>query len=273
MENDFGSNKTRENVPRPIDEVFNEPRQILLPPVISWKDGSSIVFTSIGSRNSVPLYTAKLYFCDNDGVTKERNLTTITGSEPCYFTGSKDFYSDDSELNCYLEGYYVIGIAPDKLINDQKCLLDLSHELGHVIVFKENADIKLVEAGVNKDSEMLPQYVGILNYFRDLLKAMNFNKFSRRPEITREKIDAIMQVNQKIRNSMELFYERYAWAAALRLLRKESIPIGDSDASSILEFVRARLDTYSVGSKDSRFTYGVRSPQNMIKNLNPLIHI
>jgi hypothetical protein len=77
MENDFGSNKTRENVPRPIDEVFNEPRQILLPPVISWKDGSSIVFTSIGSRNSVPLYTAKLYFCDSDGVTKERNLTTI----------------------------------------------------------------------------------------------------------------------------------------------------------------------------------------------------
>lgn len=245
-------------------------KDIPLPSQIAWKD-SRLVFEKVdqtytfkryGWPVTVPLYQGHFEFKDKRGKPKLVNLTQTTRTRPCYFTGSSTgFYAHDPRMNGNGDNFYVIGVQPYELEDDQKHIAGVDHELGHAILMDEEADTKLFQAGVALKAKYLPEYAGIIRYANVLAAAIpeNWRKQIKPESVGREMLGEARKGSRDVDVGVRLFHERYAWAAGINLSKRRQSPTGFERPSSVVDYAKFCLESYVRYYHDQRFVKGVKS--------------
>ena len=252
----------------PIMEIApDDAVDIPLPATISWK-GSRLEFTKVdqsylfkrrGSLTPLTLYQGSLVFPDAQGVKKKIDLSKTTGNKPSYFTGCRNgFYAHDPLMNGDGSNFFVIGIQPFELEDDQRKIVSLDHELGHALLMKDNDDIKLFRTGVALNKRFLPKFAGIIRYARVLAEAIpeRWHDTIKPEMVTRELLFEAARQNQNVDMGVRLFHERFAWAAGINLLRQRQSPTGFERPLSVIKYAKFCLQSYDSYYMDTRFVKG-----------------
>ena len=253
-----------------VETTIDESEDIPLPPQIAWGD-SRLVFKKIdqtytfkryGWPTTITLYQAHLEFEDKKGKPRQVNLTQTTRTRPCYFTGSRTgFYAHDPKMSGNEDDFYIIGVQPYELEDDQKHIAGVDHELGHAILYDEEADTKLLQAGVALEGRYLPEYAGIIRYANVLAAAIpeNWRKQIKPESVGREMLGEARKRSQDVDVGVRLFHERYAWAAGINLSKRRQSPTGFEKPSSVVDYAKFCLESYVRYYHDQRFVKGVKT--------------
>jgi len=253
-----------------VEISIDESEDIPLPPQIPWQD-SRLVFEKVdqtytfkryGWPVTVPLYLAHFEFKDKKGRPKRINLTQTTRTRPCYFTGSSTgFYAHDPKMNGRDDNFYVIGVQPYELEDDQKHIAGVDHELGHAILMDEEADTKLFQAGISLSGDNLPEYAGIIRYANVLAAAIpeRWRKQIKSDEVERTTLGEARKESHNVDLGVRLFHERYAWAAGINLSKRRQSPTGFERPSSVVDYAKFCLESYVRYYHDQRFVKGVKT--------------
>lgn len=258
-----------------VEIRIDESRHIPLPREIKWSDGR-LVFTEVeqvyairtyGIDEEIKLYEAVFEYGEGKGANKVDLSREINRFIPCYFTGSANgFYAHDPMMKGKQDNFYVVGIQPDDLERDQRKVLSMDHELGHVWLMDQKSDLRMFWSALRNDKTYLPEYkgimyAGIIEYARKLMgvileewkgSALEFDDFNR--AILFQAMSEEGGVDKNIR----LFHERFAWAAGINLSRGKGFPTGFEKQKSIMEYARFCLASYARAFYDKRFVEGFK---------------
>lgn len=184
-----------------------------------------------------PLYTGKLVYRLSNGMERVLDLSHQTANRPTVFTGSRHgFFAHDPRKSKRSEEFYLVGVEPHTLLSDQRRLVSIYHELGHVEIYDRDEDVKLLHAAQQHDAAQLPGRAGIEAYMKTLADADDEWDKAR---------------------GMSIFHERFAWAGGLQLSHRVGAPLGFREPQSALTYAKYCLSTYARFHNDQRFVRGL----------------
>jgi len=253
-----------------VEVDYDRATHVPLPAHIVWPTarlsfqevGRYVMHERFGGRSNAHLYTGHLEYSDKNGEARKSPLSLMTSSDkPVLFTGTTNgFYAHDPLAAGREDQFYVVGLQVDELIENMARISAMWHELGHVSLYHTDADTKLLAAAISMREADLPHVALAKRYGSELAHALPYGirEGQPAPHVTRSDLTDVRIRSQAVDTLIRIFHERNAWAAGMRLVRKNDYPTGFDDAASYFKYARYCLATYDRAHNERRFAKGWR---------------
>ena len=249
-----------------IDQAAHIP----LPAQIVWPN-ARLTFSQVGTYNMperfgmsshIQVYTGKLEQVRKKGNIRKSNLSLTTSKgKPVLFTGTTNgFYAHDPLMSGREYPFYVIGLQVDELKENMTRMSATYHELGHVLIFHNDLDTRLLKAAISLKGRDLPPVAMVQTYGNELAHALPYGIREQQPpfEATIYALTRLEARSHGVDKTIHLFHERNAWAAGMNLVRANGYPTGFQRQTSYFDYARLCLATYARYYGDRRFVEGLR---------------
>lgn len=213
-----------------------------------------------GMSSDAKLYIGVLEYLDNKGQSRRKNLSLTTSeNKPVLFTGTTNgFYAHDPLMAGRDEPFYVVGLELADLEEKLTRMAGTYHELGHVVLCHSNADTQLFQSALSLQKDDLPKVAKALTYGTELANAIPDHVRNDQPRADRQTLFRLSGRYNKIDMAKNLFHERNAWAAGMKIVRENDYPTGYSNPLSYFEYARLCLATYARYHDEEKFVKGLR---------------